>query len=369
LILKKIEIVNYKNLQELSFVPHPAINAFVGLNGMGKTNILDAIHYVCLAKSNFSRIDRNNICFGRDFFRIKADFQINGDMKNYVAKYRINSLKIIEHNGKAIEKLSDHIGNLPLVIITPYDRNDLLESSMQRRNFINKALSQTNREYLNNLVEYNKLLNQRNAYLKSIISGNLDIILMETYNAKMYPLANAINRDRKEFADKINDDFMAAYSDISDGNEIPEIRYISQLNENDFLELTKQNIRKDVALKRSKVGIHKDDLAFSLNGNDLKSFGSQGQLKSFILSIHLSDYKFLKKEKKTQPLLILDDIFDKLDSRRLQKLINLLFDKQFGQVFISDTDLERIKNIFSGIGIEHRIFEIKNGNIINVYER
>lgn len=369
MILEKIDIVNYKNLQELSFLPHPAINAFVGLNGMGKTNILDAIHYLCLAKSNFNRIDRNNIFFGRDFFRIKADFEINGETHNYIAKYRANSPKVIEHNTKTIEKLSDHIGNLPLVIITPNDRNDLLDSSMQRRNFINKALSQTNRDYLDALLEYNKLLNQRNAYLKSAVSGNLDIILIEAYNAKMYPLANSINKERKEFSEKIQADFMAAYCDISDGNEIPEIKYVSQLNGNDFLKLTKQNLQKDIILKRSTVGIHKDDLAFRLNGNDLKSFGSQGQLKSFILAIHLAQYSFLKKEKKTKPMLILDDIFDKLDKLRLQKLINLLFDNQFGQVFISDTDLERLTKVFSGNGIDYRIFEIENGNIIKTYER
>ena len=369
MILEKIDIVNYKNLQELSFLPHPAINAFVGLNGMGKTNILDAIHYICLAKSNFNRTDRNNICFGHDFFRIKSEFNINNETHEYVAKYRANAPKVIEHNSKAVEKLSDHIGNLPLVIITPNDRNDLLESSMQRRNFINKALSQINRDYLNTLLEYNKLLNQRNAYLKSVVSGNLDIILIETYNAKMYPLANAIHGNRKDFTEKIREDFMAAYRDISDGNEIPEIRYISQLNENDFLKMTKQNLKKDIILKRSTVGIHKDDLAFSLNSNDLKNFGSQGQLKSFILALHLAQYSFLKKEKKTKPMLILDDIFDKLDRLRLQKLINLLFDNQFGQVFISDTDLERLTKVFSGNGIYYRIFEIENGNIIKTYER
>jgi DNA replication and repair protein RecF len=366
--LKQINIVQFKNLENLEFTPHPNINAFVGLNGMGKTNILDAIHYLCLSKSNFTRIEKNNILFGCDFFRLKGIFDIDNSENEFIIKFKINTNKVIEHNKKALDKITDHIGKLPVVIITPNDKNDLLENSSYRRNFMNKALSQTNRRYLDALVEYNKLLHHRNAYLKSTNPNQADVLLLETYDHKMHPLVLFIMQERQLFIEKIKTDFFKSYNDISEGKETPDIDYVCQMQKDDFLVLTKQNLHKDIILKRSTVGIHKDDLVFSLDDTSLKQFGSQGQLKSFLLSIRLAEFSFLKIEKKINPILILDDIFDKLDKIRLKKLVSMLFNKQFGQVFISDTDLTRIKSVFAETKIDHRIFEIEEGKIINTYD-
>ena len=368
MILKQINIVQYKNLQDLEIVPHPEINAFVGLNGMGKTNILDAIHYLCLSKSNFSNIEKNNILFGTDFFRLKAYFDINNETNEFVIKYNINKNKIIEHNKKQTDKISDHVGKLPVVIITPNDKNNLLESSSERRNFMNKALSQTDHEYLRTLLEYNKLLNHRNAYLKNTDPSRTDIFLLQTYDRKMEPLANFIFRKREEFISKLEVQFLKSYTEISEGREKPKILYSSQMYENDFLKLCGVNLRKDILLKRSNTGIHKDDLVFQLDESNLKHFGSQGQIKSFLLAVKLAEFSYLADEKKLKPILILDDIFDKLDRFRLKKLISLLFEKQFGQVFISDTDLTRMLSVFAETKVEYKIFEVNEGKIVNIYD-
>ncbi len=362
-----VNIIQYKNLRELSLVPHPEINAFVGLNGMGKTNILDAIHYLCLARSNFGRIEKNNIFFGEDFFRLKAAIEIKKEIAEIVIKYSNSTAKIIEKNKVELEKISDHIGNFPVVIITPNDKNDLLENSSMRRNFINKALSQTDRNYLETVIKYNKILQQRNAYLKSCPQTKIDLLLLETYDLKMKPLADSIYLTRDKFINDIKGDFFKSYNEISDGNEIPDIVYNSQLKNDDFLSLSKQNLSRDIQLKRTNTGIHKDDLELILDNKSIKQFGSQGQLKSFLLAIRLAEYTYLKNQLQNDPILILDDIFDKLDNKRLKKLVEMIFNKRFGQVFISDTDKIRIEEIFTTIGTDHKIFEINNGNIINTY--
>lgn len=367
MIFTDIHINQYKNLKELSFIPHPEINAFVGLNGMGKTNILDAIHYLCLARSNFGRIEKNNILFGEDFFRLKAKIETKNEINEIVIKYSNSSPKVIEKDKVVLEKISDHIGNFPVVIITPNDKNDLLENSSMRRNFINKALSQTNRNYLENVINYNKILQQRNAYLKASPQSKIDLLLLEAYDMKMKPLADSIYLTRDQFIKDIKGDFLRSYNEISEGNEIPDLVYNSQLKNEEFLSLSRQNISRDIQLKRTNTGIHKDDLELILNNKSIKHFGSQGQLKSFLLAIRLAEYSYLKNQLHNDPILILDDIFDKLDNNRLNKLVAMVFDKRFGQVFISDTDKLRIEEIFTKIGTEHKIFEINDGKIIQTY--
>lgn len=363
--LSKVKIIQYKNLEKNSFDPHPNINAFVGMNGMGKTNILDAIYYLCLAKSNFGRIERNNVMEGKEFFRLEGSFTNDEKKYNIVAKVKPPRIKTIERNGKAIPKLSDHIGQFPAVIIAPRDKNALLESSKERRKLMDRSLSQIDRDYLNALVEYTKLLQLRNALLKSNDNGNIDNLLLDTYDKRISPLADLINNKRKEFVKGIIPEFMQMYKEISSGNEIPELFYKSQIDGDNYLELVKDSYQKDIILKRSNVGIHKDDLGFKLNDKDLKYFASQGQLKSYALAIKLAEFSFLRKEKGFVPIVILDDVFDKLDKTRVEKLVSLLFNEKFGQVFISDTDKKRVEKIFIDAGVGYKIFEVKDGDIYN----
>ena len=367
MLLKKIKIVQYKNIKNIEFSPHPAINAFTGLNGMGKTNILDAIHYLCLAKSNFGRLEKNNVMQGEEFFRIEGEFEKEDKKYEIVAKVKPPRTKIIENNSKALNKISDHIGNFPVVIIAPRDKNALLENSRDRRKLMDRALSQTDKKYLKALLDYNKWLKQRNALLKNSPDGNIDRLLLDTFDKKLNPLARFIFIKREEFIKKLLPEFLDIYKNISGGKEIPDIKYSSQLENKEYSLLVVENMKKDIILKRSNSGIHKDDLIFKVNNEDLRTFASQGQLKSFALAIKLAEFSFLKKEKGYIPIVILDDVFDKLDKNRVKHLVSLLFENNFGQVFISDTERDRVEQIFERSSVSYKIFEIEKGNIINEY--
>jgi len=367
LLLKKIKIVQYKNIKKIEFSPHPAINAFTGLNGMGKTNILDAIHYLCLAKSNFGRLERNNVMHGEEFFRIEGEFEKEDKIYNITAKVKPPRTKIIENNSKALDKISDHIGNFPVVIISPRDKNALLENSRERRKLIDRVLSQTDKKYLIALVDYNKWIKQRNALLKNSFDGNIDRLLLDTFDKKIAPLAHYIFKKRKEFVKKLIPEFQDMYKSISGGKEIPGIQYFSQLKNKEYSLLIEENRQKDIILKRSNSGIHKDDLIFKINNEDLRAFASQGQLKSFALAIKLAEFSFLKQVKGFIPIVILDDVFDKLDKNRVKQLVSLLFENNFGQVYISDTERDRVEQIFETSSVSYKIFEIEKGKIINEY--
>lgn len=346
---------------------HPSINAFTGMNGEGKTNILDAIHYLCLAKSNFGRIERNNVMIGQEFFRLEGTF-INLEKKeDIIIKVKPPRLKEIERNKKTIKKISEHIGKFPVVIIAPRDKNALLESSKERRKLMDRALSQTDKKYLNALVEYNKLLKHRNALLKNSDVATINNVLLDTYDNKIAPLVELIYKKRVEFIKEILPDFLEMYKEISVDKEIPNLFYQSQIENGNYLTLVKDSYQKDIILKRSTVGIHKDDLSFMLNDKSLKYFASQGQLKSYALAIKLAEFSFLKRVKGFVPIVILDDVFDKLDQTRVEKLVSLLFNNSFGQVFISDTDKKRVESIFKKAQVDYSIFEVERGSIFNEF--
>ena len=362
--LQEINIIQYKNIEGLSLNPHPCFNAFTGMNGMGKTNILDAIHYLCLAKSNFGRIERNNVMHDREFFRLEGVFDNNGETDKIIIKVKPPRLKQIIKNGKVLEKISDHVGQFPVVMIAPKDKAALLESSAERRKIMDRVLSQTDKKYLDVLVDYNRWLKQRNALIKNTIEYDVNLDLLNTYDVKIAPLAHFIHDVRNRFVEELRPVFTDFYARISD--EIPDIQYISKLSDNDYLSLVKDNLQKDLILKRSTTGIHRDDLAFTLNSYDLKTTASQGQLKSFALALKLAEFSFLKMKKGFVPLVILDDVFDKLDKIRVERLVKLLFKNEFGQVFISDTDKDRVLRIFRDAEVNYKIFEVKKGDITNI---
>ncbi len=367
--LTKLKINQYKNIKNISVSFSRNINAFTGKNGMGKTNILDAIHYLCLAKSNTNHIEKNNVMIGEEFFRIEGDFENNNyATDSIVAKVKPPSIKSIEKNNKPYNRLADHIGKFPLVIIAPQDKNDLLHHSKDRRKLIDRTLSQQDNNYLNAIVEYNKLLKHRNALLKNSSIGNINKKLFDVYDLKIAPLVSLIFEKRKDFVENLLPDFRSIYAEIAEIEELPNITYKSEFHDKDYLEEVRKKLDTDIILKRSTVGIHKDDLLFDLNGNKLKDYASQGQIKSFILSLKLAEFLYLKKNKDATPLVLLDDVFDKLDQFRVKKLVTLLFNDKFGQVFISDTDRDRVKKIFLDENIRFKIFEVSKGEIIDTYE-
>lgn len=362
MILQNLILTNFKNYASESLQLSDSVNCFVGDNGMGKTNLLDAIYYLCMTKSHFGINDRNIVQHQMDFFRLEGHFNRLGKSEKIVAKVIPAKKKEIERNAVAYDKLSEHIGFLPIVMIAPDDTSLAREGSEVRRRFLDNTLAQQDAEYLKKLLQYNKVLKQRNAALKQFAeSGHFDYALLNTYNQQMLNPAAVIFEKRSQFVELFQPVFERYYKMISSDKEQVSCLYNSHLQKEDFIKLLEQNIEKDRILQRTTQGPHKDDLVFKLDEKPLKKFASQGQLKSYIFALKLAQYAFLRKQKKLDPILLLDDLFDKLDSKRVQQLLQLLIDEEFGQVFISDTNIERIPKMLDELDISYHSFLVENG--------
>lgn len=359
MIINQLKLINFKNHHEKSFVFSWQINCFVGNNGVGKTNILDALHYLSMAKSFLGNTDPNNIQSGKDFFVMEGE--ISDGEKESIIKIQQpkDSKKIIKKNDKSYDRIADHIGFLPSVIISPYDSNLISDSGESRRKFLDTMISQTDSEYLFNLIQYQKTIQQRNALLKNFAKNRyFDLDNLEIYHEPLIKFGTKIFEKRREFIDSILPLIQSYYETISNGNERVTVNYQSDLQENNFENLLRQNIEKDRMLTYTSKGIHKDDLLFEMNGNSIKKMGSQGQQKSFLIALKLSQMNRIKELTGKTPVLLLDDIFDKLDDTRVSQLIELVNQEHFGQIFITDTNRERTENVVKRINEESKIFEI-----------
>ena len=359
MIIQKLHLINFKNHLEKDFDFSPQINCFVGNNGAGKTNILDALHYLSVAKSFLGNTDPNNIKSGEDFFVIDGEIS-DGEKENIIKiQQPKDSKKIIKKNDKSYDRIADHIGFLPSVIISPYDSNLISDSGESRRKFLDTMISQTDSEYLFNLIQYQKTVQQRNALLKSFAKNRyFDLDNLEIYNEPLIKFGTKIFEKRREFTDSILP-LIQSYSEaISNGNEKVRVNYQSDLQLNTFENLLRENTEKDRMLTYTSKGIHKDDLLFEMSGNSIKKMGSQGQQKSFLIALKLSQMNRIKELTGKTPVLLLDDIFDKLDDTRVSQLIELVNQEHFGQIFITDTNKERTENVVKRINEESKIFEI-----------
>lgn len=359
MIIKNLKIFNFKNHSEKSFDFSPEINCFVGNNGAGKTNILDALHYLSMAKSFLGNLDAQNILHDSDFFAIEAEIQ--GDEKNDIIKVQLpkEGKKIIKKNDKTYERIADHIGFLPSVMISPYDANLISDGSESRRKFIDAMISQTDSDYLFALIQYQKTLQQRNALLKYFAKNRtFDLDSLEIYNEPLNKFGTQIFEKRQRFVASILPTIQHFYEIISKGNEKVTVIYESNLNEQNFEEILSENLEKDRVLTYTSQGIHKDDLRFEMNENLIKKFGSQGQQKSFLIALKLAQIKRIKDITNKNPILLLDDIFDKLDDNRVSQLIELVNQQNFGQIFITDTHRERTESVVKRINEESKIFQI-----------
>jgi len=298
---------------------------------------------------------------GQEFLRLEGEFVIREKPVKIVMKLPTGGRKTVERNEVGYEKLADHIGSFPLVMIAPRDNVLILDSSRERRKLIDRVLAQTDAKYLDSLMRYNKLLDQRNALLKSGGHGGNMRVVMATYNERMRVPAEYIYEVREQFVSELRPIFMHLYGEISGGNEKADLHYESRLEETGFLALCEQSFERDLILKRSGAGIHRDDVHFEIDGVSVKNYASQGQLKSLVIAFKLAQFVFLKNHTDTTPVILLDDVFDKLDSNRVRQLVHVLFDAKLGQVFITDTDRGRIENIFRESGFGYHLFEIKNG--------
>lgn len=362
--LQKLSLLNFKNYAQAELSLSPTVNIFTGSNGAGKTNLLDAIHYLSICKSYFNPIDSQQIRQGESFFMIQGVFEKDIQQETVSCSLKRNQKKQFKRNKKEYQRLADHIGLFPLVMICPNDVNHITEGSESRRQFIDNAISQTDSLYLSELILYNRYLNNRNSLLRQLgATGQYDLTLLEIYDQQLVASGEKIFEKRKAFMATFLPLFYAHYQYITDGNEEVELLYDSTLLDNDFSTLLKQHFQRDRILERSTIGIHKDDLQLTIQGMPLKKFASQGQQKSFLIALKLAQYTFLAQQKGFKPLLLLDDIFDKLDAHRIQRLMQMVSDQGFGQICITDTNQSRIKAVFDNLKIETRLFEIEKGEI------
>ena len=363
--LNTLHLLNFKNYSELNIDFGRGMNCLIGNNASGKTNILDAIHYLSMCRSYFTATDYQNIKQGENFFMIKGEFEIDKKNETIVCGLKEGQKKQFKRNQKEYERLNEHIGLIPSVIVAPVDQELITEGSEGRRKFIDRIISQIDKTYLENLINYNRVLSQRNALLKQFaVSGKLDTSGLEVWDEQLLTFGTIIYKERKKFIEEFTLLFTSFYSYMTSEEESATVEYESQLDGNDFTSLLVNAFQRDRSLQFTTVGIHKDDLNFSISGQSAKKFGSQGQQKSLVIALKLAHFEAVKKHKGFRPLIMFDDLFDKLDDRRVSKILKMVHDDIFGQLFITDTHSERLKKILSDFEIPFHSFEVKNSEVM-----
>ena len=359
MFLKHLSLVNYKNLDSASFEFDTKINCFVGNNGVGKTNVLDSIYHLAFGKSYFNPITSQNINHNADFFVVEGQFEKLQKEEQILVSAKRGQKKVIKRNNKPYEKFSEHIGFIPTVIISPADRDLIIEGSETRRKFMDGVISQSDNVYLNKLIQYGKINAQRNSLLKYFAANHsFDRDTLEVYNLQLSDLGQYIFKKRKAFLEEFIPIFNKRYADITKNEEQVDISYKSQLFDSSLASLLEANLQKDMALQYTSVGTHKDDLSFEIEGHPIKKFGSQGQQKSFLVALKLAQFDFIKAISKVNPILLLDDIFDKLDEQRVAHIVALVATDQLGQIFISDTHADRTEAVVKSSKQSYKLFKL-----------
>lgn len=363
MILEKISILNYKNIEQAELSFSPKINCFLGNNGMGKTNLMDAIYYLSFCKSHNNQIDSQNINHDSDIALIQGYYQLESDVsEEFFCSLRRRQKKQFKRNKKEYNKLSDHIGCLPLVMISPSDSELIRGGSEERRKFMDVVLSQFDKGYLQSLIRYNKALQQRNALLKSEFI--MDESLLDLWEDQLSDEGQKIYNKRKIFIESFVPTFQRYYNAICQSNELVNLHYQSQLLDNNLSDLLRQKRQKDKLLGYTSVGIHRDDLDMLMGDYPIKKVGSQGQNKTYIISMKLAQFDFLCSVGSSAPILLLDDIFDKLDASRVEQIIKLVSADSFGQIFITDTNREHLNEILRSIDKDYHLYMVQDGGVI-----
>ncbi len=357
--LKKLSLTNFKNYGQAELEFSPRINCIVGNNGVGKTNILDAIHYLSLTKSFFNPIDSISIRHNEEFFIIQGFFMKNGEEDNIFCSFHRHKQKTLRQNGKEYDRLSDHVGRFPVVMISPADSALIAGGSDERRKFMNKIISQYNPSYLDAVLNYNKALQQRNRLLKDFsLYRNFDQDMLTVWDAQLVRFGAYAFSERDKLIEEMVPVFCEYYSLVANENEKVRLVYKSQLAQGDPADLLMASVDKDRSLEYTTTGIHKDDLLFELNDYPVRSLGSQGQQKSYLVALKLAKFDYIKKKAGFAPILLLDDIFDKFDSDRVAHIIRLVGNHRFGQIFITDTHQERLQEILDTVDTDYKLFRI-----------
>lgn len=362
--LKHLALVNFKNCESVTISLNKRVNCFLGDNGEGKTNILDAIHYLSFCKSYFNPVDSQNIKHNEPFFVIQGEFEKDNQLVEVYCGQKKGEKKSFKKNKKEYARLSDHIGLFPLVMISPSDSDLINDGSDVRRKFLDTIISQYDKIYLERLIQYNKALVQRNVLLKRFAeSGSFSYDQLEVWDMQLVDSGEYIFKSRTRFIESLIPLFNQYYGFISEAKETVSINYYSDLQEKSFSEKLKETLTADRAARYTTAGIHKDDMEFSIGDFAVKKFGSQGQQKSFLIALKLAQYYFMQQQTGVSPVLLLDDIFDKLDDRRITKLMEKVTAKDFGQIFISDTNLYKLPALLKDLEVEFSSFHVKNGGI------
>lgn len=363
--LSHLNILNFKNILQTELDFNPGINCFVGKNGAGKTNLLDSIYYLSFCKSYFNPVDSQVICHDQDFFVVQGSYLRQELEEEIYAGLKRSQKKQFKRNKKEYPKLSDHIGLLPLVMVSPSDERVIADGSDQRRKYIDSVISQCDKSYLEQLIKYNRALNQRNALIKNgrNIKSSLESQL-EVWDDQLSTLGSFIFEKRLQFISDLMPVFQKYYNFISNGHEKVDIIYHSHHQKGELTNMLKASREKDFILGYTTKGVHRDDLELLLNGFLVKKDGSQGQKKSFLIALKLAQFEFLNAYNKFAPILLLDDVFDKLDSERGDRLIELVSDDSFKQIFITDTQHKRLDDIVSKTGKPYSFFQVENGEVL-----
>jgi DNA replication and repair protein RecF len=376
MILETLHLLFFKNYSEANLRLSPRINCFVGDNGSGKTNLLDAIHYLSLTKSAFTTSDAQSIKQEEEFFVVKGRFQsepTSSESPELAAaseviqvSLRAGQKKAVTHDKQAYERISDHIGRYPAVLISPYDTDLIRQGSEERRRYFDSLISQLDHEYLELLITYNHVLRQRNSLLKLAAErqGGYDRDYLLVLDEQLVPAGQKIVEARQQFLEEFTPVFQRHYQQLADSREVVTLDYKTQLVEADFAKLLRVNERKDLTLQRTTVGPHKDDFVFLMDGLPVKSYGSQGQQKSYVISLKLAQFEMLATRKQHKPLLLLDDIFDRLDEKRITRLLQLVADHTFGQVFLTDTHLDRTDRALANLSEHVSRFRVEKGTVV-----
>ena len=384
MFLQKISLANFKSYEYENFEFSERVNCIVGENGTGKTNLLDAIYFLALTKSSISNQDALSINHEEEYMMIEGEFknqtkfhqiskeelESNSDSKALLSEittfsslitisFQRGQKKAVLRDKKAYERISEHIGRFPVVMLSPNDTDIIRDGSEERRKFFDGVMAQLNTEYLENLLQYNRLLLQRNSLLKQFSERNYtDDLLLDIYSDPLVEVSLKLYQARNQFITEFLPIFKKHYNTLSDAREEVEMIYESEVKAENFTQIFRKNRQRDLAAQRTTIGSHKDDFVFEINGFTLRKFGSQGQQKSFVIALKLAQFEMLTKVKGFPPLLLLDDIFDKLDDRRIQQLITMMVDGTFSQVFITDARPERTRQLLGNLGVEVKYFEI-----------
>ncbi len=364
MILEKLSIINYKNIAEAELVLSPKINCFIGQNGVGKTNVLDAIYYLSFCRSANNPIDSQVIRHGEDFFMLEGRYKsgVADDALVVTAAMKRGQKKHFKRDKKEYKRLSEHIGLIPVVIVAPSDTLLIEGGSEERRRLMDLVISQYDRSYIESMNRYNKALQQRNALLK--LEEEPDGEVMSLFEEQMASEGEHIYLCRKAFVEELTPLFQKIYETVSENREQVTLNYTSHCQRGSLLEVIQRDRFKDRAVGYSLHGIHRDDLEFCLGGHPMKREGSQGQNKTFVIALKLAQFDFLKRtNSNTTPLLLLDDIFDKLDANRVEQIVKLVAGDDYGQIFITDTNRDHLDQILSTSSHDYKIFHVNNGEI------